>query len=189
VTSELIESGSYWTPFIRYVDEAQPVEPGDDVLGWTVVAAPGHADGQLTLVRDGVMLAADHVLDPITPTVGLWPESSPDPLGDYLEALETVVVLDPSVALPGHAEPIADPAGRAREIAAHHDERLAEVVAHLERAPHTAYDVSLRLFGDELKAAARRFAIAEALSHLEYLARRERAVRHETADTVSYTAP
>ena len=52
------------------------------------MAAPGHADGQLMLLSDGVLVAADHILDPISPTVGLWPASRPDPLGDYLEALE-----------------------------------------------------------------------------------------------------
>jgi len=189
VTAELIESGSYWTPFIRFVDDAEPVDPGDLVAGWEVIAAPGHADGQLMLLRDGVLIAADHVLDPITPTVGLWPESAPDPLGDYLTALKTVVELAPVVALPGHGEPIGDPAGRAREISEHHDERLAEVVSYLERSPHTAFDVSLPLFGAELKPAARRFAIAEALSHLEFLALRGRAERQESTDTVSYTAP
>lgn len=189
LTAGLLAAGAYWTPFIRYVDEATTIAPGDDLLGWTVIAAPGHADGQLALLREGVLLAADHVLDPITPTVGLWPESRPDPLGDYLGALEAVGELAPSIALPGHGEPIADPPGRAREIAAHHDGRLDRIVALLGHEPRTAFDVSLPLFGDELSPAARRFAIAETLSHLEYLALRDRVVRHETADTVSYTAP
>ena len=53
------------------------------------------------------------MLDPISPTVGLWPRSRPDPLGDYVGALGVVVELGASLALPGHGEPIADPAGRA----------------------------------------------------------------------------
>ena len=120
VTGELIESGSYWTPFVRFVAEATPIEPGASFEGWEVVAAPGHADGQLTLLRDGVLLAADHLLDPITPTVGLWPASRPDPLGDYLQALETVIERAPTIALPGHGEVILDPPRRAQEIIAHH---------------------------------------------------------------------
>ena len=32
---------------------------------------PGHADGHLCLVRDGVLVAGDHLLDRITPAVGL----------------------------------------------------------------------------------------------------------------------
>ena len=76
------EQGSSWRPFIRYQPDPVLLDPGDHVDGWQTVAAPGHADGQLTLVKDGILVAADHLLDPITPTVGLWPRSRPDPLFD-----------------------------------------------------------------------------------------------------------
>ena len=109
VTAELVERGSWWLPFVRFAHDAVPVEPGDLIEGWELVAAPGHADGQLMLLRDGILVAGDHLLDPITPTVGLWPASRPDPLGDYLAALEVVVERAPRLALPGHGEPIARP--------------------------------------------------------------------------------
>ncbi|MCZ7590355.1 MAG: MBL fold metallo-hydrolase [Gaiella sp.] len=109
VMLELIEQGDVWRAVTRYHPEPELLEPGDHVDGWQAVAAPGHADGQLMLVRDGILLAADHVLDPISPTVGLWPRSRPDPLGDYLSALEAVIALDARIALPGHGDPIADP--------------------------------------------------------------------------------
>ena len=116
-----------------------------------------------------MLVAADHVLDPISPTVGLWPRSRPDPLGDYLAALEVTIALDARVALPGHGEPIADPGGRARALIAHHAERLAATADALGREPRSGYEVSFPLFGDDLRPAARRFAVAETLSHLERL--------------------
>ena len=73
---------------------------------------PGHADGQLTLLRDGVLIAADHLLDPISPAVGLWPASRPDPLGDYLDSLRRTIELGPTISYGGHGEPIDGP-GRA----------------------------------------------------------------------------
>jgi len=73
----------------------------------------------------GVLVAGDAILGDITPTVGLYPASRPDPLGDYLQSLSRIAELSPSVALGGHGSVIAEPAARAREIAAHHDERLA----------------------------------------------------------------
>ena len=73
VMLELIEQGAQYRPFIRYQPDPQLLDPGDHVDGWRTVAAPGHADGQLMLFRDGVLVAADHVLDRISPTVGLWP--------------------------------------------------------------------------------------------------------------------
>jgi glyoxylase-like metal-dependent hydrolase (beta-lactamase superfamily II) len=152
------------------------------------VAAAGHADGQLVLHRDGILVAGDHVLDPISPTVGLWPASRHDPLGDFLDALERTIDLAPRVALPGHGEPILDPAGRAHALIEHHHGRLARTEASLGPEPRSGYEVSLSLFGSDLKPAARRFAVAETLSHIERLVRQERAVRHEDDGIVSYTA-
>jgi glyoxylase-like metal-dependent hydrolase (beta-lactamase superfamily II) len=184
----LLAQGSVYKPFIRLAEPTHPLEPGDTVDGWELVAAPGHADGQLVLLKDGVLVAADHLLDRITPTVGLWPESRPDPLGDYLRALEHTIALAPRVALPGHGELLADPVGRARELLQHHHERLDATVAALGDEPRTGYDVSLPLFGSNLKPAARRFAVAETLSHLERLVRQGRAARREVVGVVSYTA-
>jgi glyoxylase-like metal-dependent hydrolase (beta-lactamase superfamily II) len=152
------------------------------------VAAPGHADGQLCLLRDDVLVAADHLLGRITPTVGLWPASRPDPLGDYLAALDRTIELAPRIALPGHGEPIADPAGRARDLQEHHRARLEEAVAALTEEPQSGYELSFALFGADLPAAGRRFAIAETLSHFERLVHQGAARRHEVDGAVTYTA-
>ena len=82
----------------------------------SIVAAPGHADGQLTLLKDGVLIAADHLLARITPTVGLWPASRPDPLGDYLGSLQRTIDLAPAIAYGGHGDTVTDPVGRANEL-------------------------------------------------------------------------
>ena len=78
-----------------------------------------------------MLIAGDHLLPRITPAVGLYPESRPDPLGDYIASLERVAELAPRLALPGHGDPIDDPAGRAREIVEHHRARLEETEAAL----------------------------------------------------------
>jgi glyoxylase-like metal-dependent hydrolase (beta-lactamase superfamily II) len=188
VTEELVEQGSVYRPFIRYQPDPVLMQPGERVDGWELVAAPGHADGQLCLLRDGVLVAADHVLDPISPTVGLWPASRQDPLGDYLAALERTIALAPRVALPGHGQPIAAPVDRARALIAHHRDRLDRAAAALESRPRSGYELSYPLFGDDLKPAARRFAVAETLSHLERLVREGRARRAGDGGTVAYTA-
>jgi hypothetical protein len=83
---------------------------------------------------------------------------------------------------------LADPAGRARELQEHHRLRLEETVAALGSEPQTAYTLSFALFGDDLKPASRRFAVAETLSHAERLVLQEAARRHEDDGTVAYTA-
>jgi glyoxylase-like metal-dependent hydrolase (beta-lactamase superfamily II) len=188
VTAELAGQSSVYRPFIRYQRDPVLVEAGEHVDGWEPIAAPGHADGQLCLLRDGVLVAADHLLGRITPTVGLWPASRPDPLGDYLAALERTIELAPRLALPGHGDPIDDPAARARELQEHHKGRLAAAVAALAADPQSGYELSFALFGDELSPAGRRFAVAETLSHLERLVHEGAARRFEGAEGVTYTA-
>lgn len=188
VTEELIGQGARYRPFVRPVANPELVDDGEMLHGWELVAAPGHADGQLTLVRDGVMIAADHLLSRITPTVGLWPESRLDPLGDYIQALERTIELAPEIAYGGHGDAVTDPVGRARELIAHHEERLCLAASALGPEPLTGYEISYPLFGADLSPAARRFAVAETLSHLERLVCDGRADCHEDVASVSYTA-
>jgi glyoxylase-like metal-dependent hydrolase (beta-lactamase superfamily II) len=188
ITEELISSGDVYRPFIRFQRDPVLVAEGERVDGWELVAAPGHADGQMCLLKEGVLVSADHLLGRISPTVGLWPASRPDPLGDFLNALERTIELAPEIALPGHGDPIADPVGRAHELIEHHRERLAVAEAALTDKPRTGYELSFDLFGAELKPASRRFAVAETLSHLERLVLEERARRTEDVGAVTYTA-
>jgi glyoxylase-like metal-dependent hydrolase (beta-lactamase superfamily II) len=189
VAEELIEQGSVYAPFIRIARDPRPLAEGDEIGGWRALETPGHADGHVCLLRDGVLVSADHVLDPISPAVGLWPEARPDPLGDYLASLERTAELAPRLVLPGHGEPIRDPAGRARALLEHHRLRLDATAAALDGAALTGYDVSFGLFGADLGPSARRFAVAETLSHLERLRREGRAERAEEDGVVRWAAP
>jgi glyoxylase-like metal-dependent hydrolase (beta-lactamase superfamily II) len=153
------------------------LEAGDEVDGWRVELLRGHSDGHIVLLRDDVMIAGDTILAGITPAVGLYPNSRPDPLGDYLESLARIGELAPRVAYAGHRDPVHDPAGRAREIRAHHEERLDRAEDALDGVPLSAYDVSLALFSDDLSTTLRRFATAESLAHLERLVADGRAAR------------
>ncbi|HEY7692342.1 MAG TPA: MBL fold metallo-hydrolase [Gaiellaceae bacterium] len=188
-TTELLEVGSVYRRFVHFVPEARLLREGDEVAGWRVVEFPGHADGHICLLKDGVLIAGDHLLPRITPAVGLYPDSRPDPLGDFLSSLRRVAELAPALALPGHGEPIAHPAGRAREIIEHHRERLDETEAALRDGPRSGYELSCVLFPGDLGAAQRRFAVAEALSHAERLVIEGRAARASDDGYVTYTQP
>jgi glyoxylase-like metal-dependent hydrolase (beta-lactamase superfamily II) len=189
VTEDLIVQGHAFAPFIRYAIDPELLYEGSEIEGWQVLELPGHADGHLGFLRDGVLIAGDHLLRRITPAVGLYPESRPDPLGDYLASLERTIELAPRVVYPGHGEPIHDAATRARELIEHHRARLDETTAALSTEPRTAYEISLHVFGRELAPTQRRFAVAETLSHLERLVRERRAARGGDDNRVSYTSP
>ena len=66
--------------------------------------------------------------------------------------------------------------------------RLDETVAALGPSPRSAYEVSLSLFGADLDASGRRFALAETLAHLERLVQEGRAARGGDDSAFSYTA-
>jgi glyoxylase-like metal-dependent hydrolase (beta-lactamase superfamily II) len=188
VVVDLVDTMQPIDSVVHYARDPVLLDDGDEVDGWRVVNAPGHADGQITLLKDGVLVAADHLLDPISPTIGLWPAGRPDPLGDYIASLERTIELSPLVALPGHRDVIADPARRARELIDHHRLRLDAAAAALSSGATSAYDVSHSIFEGRLTVSDRRFAIAEALSHLERLVVEARAARGEVDGVVSYTA-
>ena len=155
---------------------------------YRVIWTPGHSDGHICLFRerDGVFLSADHVLPRITPNIGLYSEKDRvNPLGDYLDSLAKVEQLPASIVLPGHGEPFNDLAGRTREIAQHHDERLALILGMLEAGPQHAYGLAEQLFSHRWdNSEARRMAVAEVLSHLEYLRYSNRATQERTPEGV-----
>lgn len=167
------------------------VEDGDmiELAGdhYRVIWVPGHSDGQVCLLRerDGLFLAADHVLPRITPNIGLYSSQHgrQDPLGDYLASLAKIRDLPATLVLPGHGEPFPDLASRVDEIIEHHDDRLQQLLAMIAERPQHAYDMTIQYFGTRLKSdEAKRMAVAEVLSHLEYLRARGRIKQHETPE-------
>jgi len=163
--------------YVHVVSEVVALDDGDLVGDWQVLDLPGHADGHVALLReDGVLLAGDAILGGITPTIGLWPGGRPDPLADYQDSLRRLIEHAPRLALAGHEDPIEDPVARARELLLHHEERLERTGATLTAGPRSAYDVSLELFPGT-PISQHRFALAEALSHLERLVFAGAAVR------------
>ena len=186
--NELRLESRLFAPFIRFARDPGRLAEGDEVDGWTVLELPGHADGHICLLRDRILVAGDHLLTKISPTVGLYPDSRPDPLGDYRASLERTIELAPTVALAGHNDTVEEPVARARELIEHHRRRLDEAVRALGSEPRSAFEVSLALFGEGLDASNRRFALAETLAHLERLVQEGRVARSGDDSAVSYTA-
>jgi glyoxylase-like metal-dependent hydrolase (beta-lactamase superfamily II) len=185
---EIIEHGHVFADFMRFDWRPSLLEEGDEIDGWAVIAVPGNSDGHLALHRNGVLIAGDSILTPITPAVGLYPESRPDPLGDYIQSLHDIATLDLRVSYGGHGVAVEEPAARALAIIEHHDERLDRAAGALDGQPRTGHEISHTLFSRELGPIHRRMAVAETLSHLERLVVLDRAARAEDDRTVTYTA-
>jgi glyoxylase-like metal-dependent hydrolase (beta-lactamase superfamily II) len=152
---------------------------------WDIYWTPGHEEGHVVFHRssDRVLIVGDTVLGKITPHIG-WMLEPPDPLGQFLDSLDKVAALDPSLVLPGHGRPFEEGAERARTIKSHHHLRLRRCIEILLRkGPANAMEVARDLFDRELMFFEERLALAETLSHLEYLRLRGR-VHRELVDGI-----
>lgn len=138
-----------------------------------VIWTPGHSPGHVCLFDPDsrVLLSGDQLLPDVTPNIGLHPQSTPDPLDDFLSSLAALADLAPVLVLPAHGDPFGDAAGRAGRIAAHHARQKERVVAIVEGGRWRAWEVALRLWGPRDSLIEKRLALQEALAHLQSLAR------------------
>ncbi|HET7322888.1 MAG TPA: MBL fold metallo-hydrolase [Halococcus sp.] len=165
-------SGFAETPTIEPFEDGERFSTAEGVL--EALHLPGHAAGLSGFVFEGEegteLLSGDALLPHYTPNVGGADVRVEQPLAQYLRTLERIIGEGFVRAWPGHRDPIADPAGRAREIIVHHRERTENVVAVLrEHGPADAWTVSAHLFGD-LSNIHILHGPGEAYAHLDHLA-------------------
>ncbi|HSF30367.1 MAG TPA: MBL fold metallo-hydrolase, partial [Candidatus Tectomicrobia bacterium] len=149
---------------------------------------PGHTPGHICLFlpEEQIMFSGDHILQKITPNIGLHSYSGPDPLGDYLHSLRATLELGAERLLPSHGPIVEDPDTRIHELLQHHDRRLQDCLQALSASPTTAYEVSLQLFDAALDHFGRWMALGETLSHLEHLVQQGLVTRTEDDGHVRY---
>ncbi|HEU5440561.1 MAG TPA: MBL fold metallo-hydrolase [Ktedonobacterales bacterium] len=142
---------------------------------------PGHADGQLGLLRDdGLLIAGDAVLAGLVPSVGWYPWTRPDPLGDQLHTLDALGRLPVRLVLPGHGRPLVDLADRAGILRGTYVRELTTVARLLAERPEgtNAYRLAAEIYGQRMRQLdSRLLAVAEAVARLEHLVAIGRAER------------
>jgi len=172
--------------------QASPLAGGDTItwgpLHLQVIWTPGHSPG-LSCLYDAehrVLISSDHVLEGITPHVGLHFDSPRDPLREYLESLGRVARLAVDLVLPGHGDPFRGLGRRVEEITGHHHERCAEIRLLMTPKGSSAVDIARRLTWigradgwGHLDRANRGSALAETLAHLRLLERNGEVRAHE----------
>jgi glyoxylase-like metal-dependent hydrolase (beta-lactamase superfamily II) len=169
-----------WRAYVSNVVDPTTAVAGGESLdcggrSWTVVHTPGHSASHICLFseEDRLLLSGDHLLPTVTPHIDFAEGNGDgDALGDYLDSLEKVAALEPSLVLPGHGRPFDEGAARAAVIARHHDRRLGSILQVIRREPRTVSEITDEVFGSELFDFQRRLAIGEAIAHLVYLQRR-----------------
>jgi glyoxylase-like metal-dependent hydrolase (beta-lactamase superfamily II) len=168
------------------LDGAELVEMGRHRVRveWT----PGHSPGHLCLFEpaEGLLFAGDHILPELSPNIGLHPQSTPDPLHDYLSGLRRMAALEPKRVLPAHGRPFADIAGRVNALTSHHRRRLDQIMEIVGAEEKTGWRVALDLWGPRDNFYEKRLALQEGLAHLQALAVEGRLSKSVTPESVRW---
>lgn len=144
---------------------------GDEVAGkgWSLRAlhTPGHFGNHLSFVWGDTVFAGDTVMGWATSLV-----SPPDgDMGAYMASLDRLAGLGCRRLYAGHGDPVADPAGRIADLAAHRRAREAAILAALDVGAADAATLARAIYTDTpaplLPVAAR-----NVLAHLIDLERR-----------------
>jgi len=200
---ELLEAAIGNHPGYRYksgnVTRFTFMSEGDTlVIGdyrFTCLETPGHTGGHLCLYEPvkKILVSGDHVLDDITPNIGLWSDEL-NTLKDYLNSLDKVYGLEAELVLPGHRRIFTDLQRRVQELKHHHQARANEVLTILAKGPDTAYRIASQMTWDiraksweEFPVSQKWFATGEAISHLKYLEEKGAVRREDANDRIVYS--
>jgi glyoxylase-like metal-dependent hydrolase (beta-lactamase superfamily II) len=167
----------------RLIDDGDLVPLGGREL--RAVWTPGHSPGHLCFYDPGerLRLAGDHVLPRISPNISVHAQQRPNPLAEFLEALQKVRALDVDEVLPAHEYRFRNLASRVDDLLAHHAERLRAIEVMVAASPGiSCWDLTVALPWSrpwaDIPPFMRRAANGETLAHLMVLLSAGRVARH-----------
>lgn len=153
-----------------FLRDGQTVRLGEVEI--EVIHTPGHMSNHICLAMGDTLLSGDHVMAWSTSLV-----SPPDgDMGAYMASLHKLEQRKWRRFLPGHGEPVDDPATRLAALITHRLGREASVLAALAAGPATAAALTAAIYTDlapHLHGAATR----NVLAHLIDLQARAKVAR------------
>lgn len=107
-----------------------------------VLHTPGHLGSHLCLALGDMLFSGDHVMG--------WSSSIVSPpdgdMADYMASLHRLAGQCWTRLLPGHGDPVEDPARRIADLIAHRQDRERQILAALAHAPATPAQVTAMLY-------------------------------------------
>ncbi|OYX45580.1 MAG: MBL fold metallo-hydrolase [Rhodobacterales bacterium 32-67-9] len=156
--------------FVPDITLADGAVVAGDGFRLTALHTPGHFGNHLSFEWEGAVFCGDHVMG--------WASSLISPpdgdMGAYMAALDRLAGHGAGRLYPGHGDPVADPARRIAEIAAHRRAREAAIRTALADGPSDATELARRIYTDT-PPALMRAAARNVLAHLLDLTERNLA--------------
>ena len=160
---------------------------------WRCHAGYGHAPEHISLHSPelGVLISGDMVLPRISTNVSVIDiEPEANPLLLYLDSIRRLRGLPAdTLVLPSHGRPFKGLHTRIDQLAAHHDERFADVLAACAHEPQHAAGLLKVLFKRPLDLHQTTFAMGESIAHLHALWQRGQLRRSLDTDGIYRFAP
>jgi glyoxylase-like metal-dependent hydrolase (beta-lactamase superfamily II) len=155
---------------------------------WQCISGQGHAPEHMALWCEalGVLISGDMVLPRISTNVSVYDqEPEADSLRLFLASIDRFRPLPAgALVLPSHGRPFTGLHERLDQLHAHHDARLAELLAACAERPISAAQALAVLFPRALDLHQTTFAMGEAVAHLNRLWHAGQATRTRGADGV-----
>ena len=169
------------------------------LFSFEVLWTPGHSPGHICLYEPSqkILVSGDHILPTITPNVGVHPESSINPLGDYINSINRIKQFDVELILPGHENTFSGLKTRIEELIQHHHDRNSNILKAIKSELKTPYQIATKIpwmsdtYGigwQNMTPVNKRLAILETMAHLESM-RADGYVSKLNRDGVSYYQP
>lgn len=160
-------------PDLFYLGDGDVYHNGD--YRFQVITTPGHDDWHICLYEPTlkVLIAGDHVLERITPTIMSW-ITSYDALKEFLASLDKVRDLDVDLILPGHGKPFTGVAERVDFLKSFHANRLEELYTLVAEGHASLIDIARSASWkhpnwDNWTLDQKFYSLGETFAHLIYL--------------------
>ncbi len=171
VTAELLPLKNQ--PDLFYLADGDVYRNGS--YRFQVITTPGHDDWHICLYEPTlkVLIAGDHVLERITPSIMSW-ITSYDALKEFFNSLDKVRDLDVDLILPGHGKPFTGIAQRVDFLKQFHRNRLEELYELVAGGHASLIDIARSASWkhpnwDGWTIDQKFYSLGETLAHLIYL--------------------
>lgn len=180
----LSEASSSIRGYVAPLTSTTTVKAGDtismDPFQFQVLLTPGHSPGHICLYEPTkeYLFSGDQVLAEVVPNVSYHPQSGENPLGDYVNSLNSLAELEVRFVFPGHGSVFSGLSPKIDDIMRIHRDRMYAIQKVMGVEMKNAYDVAKGIpwdiaaepvAYDKLEPIDRRLAVLVVLAHLQYM--------------------